>query len=352
LGGRPKTFKPIPDRFRTIDQVQAAVREAGLESSNLVLAVDFTKSNTWTGERTFGRRCLHDISGPVNPYAQVIDVMGRTLEAFDDDKLIPAYGFGDETTGDKYCFPFTPDNKPSHGVAQTLKRYEELAGAVATGGLNLAGPTSFEAVIREAIQIVHEERGYHILVIIADGQISDARPNGPTARAIIEASNYPLSIVTIGVGDGPWDAMEEYDDALPTRVFDNFQFVALNDIVKKAGGQQAINSSPDARQRFEALFALHALMEVPDQYIAIKELGLFGAVDGHPPETSGRLASYPLSAAAVARRVPPPPPGGPAHAAYGNSTRADASAPKHEPDGEAPPSYEEVTSPVNHTRLA
>lgn len=30
-------------------QVTAALREAGLESSNLIVGIDFTKSNEWTG---------------------------------------------------------------------------------------------------------------------------------------------------------------------------------------------------------------------------------------------------------------------------------------------------------------
>jgi len=271
-GDRPTKksgFSPIPDRFTSIAQVQSAIRDAGLESSNLIIGVDFTKSNTWTGRETFDGRCLHDIRAQsLNPYQQVISTVGRTLEEFDDDKLIPAFGFGDSTTGDFGCFPFHTDGRPSQGVAEVLERYQELAGAV-----KLSGPTSFAPVIREAINIVKEEQSYHILVIIADGQVTDASPQGETAQAIIEASKYPLSIVVVGVGDGPWQAMEHYDDELPQRCFDNFQFVDFNAVVGQAmrKSRQGGSATP---AMVEARFALAALMEIPDQYAYIKQAGL------------------------------------------------------------------------------
>ena len=47
------------------------------------------------GRRCFGRRSLHSISSTPNPYEQAISIIGQTLSPFDDDGLIPCFGFGD-----------------------------------------------------------------------------------------------------------------------------------------------------------------------------------------------------------------------------------------------------------------
>uniref|UniRef100_A0A7S0VFW0 VWFA domain-containing protein n=1 Tax=Hemiselmis tepida TaxID=464990 RepID=A0A7S0VFW0_9CRYP len=198
-------FYAIKDNYQSIQEVQQALRKAGLESSNLILGIDFTKSNTWTGEKSFGGKCLHDCTpGVKNPYQSVIEIVGRTLEVFDDDKLIPTFGFGDSYTTDKKAFPFFPDRRPCDTFQEVISRYNEI-----TPKITLAGPTNFGPIIREAIKIVQEEQSYHILVIIADGQVTNRQD---TEQAIVQASNYPLSIIVIGVGDGPWETMMEYDD--------------------------------------------------------------------------------------------------------------------------------------------
>merc|ERR1719298_306653 len=85
---KPSGFQMIPDRYTSYRQVTEALRQAGLESSQLVVGIDFTKSNKWTGTKTFGGRCLHDLDpAKPNPYIQVLRIIATTLKDFDDDNL-------------------------------------------------------------------------------------------------------------------------------------------------------------------------------------------------------------------------------------------------------------------------
>eukprot|EP01023_Acetabularia_acetabulum_P023404 TRINITY_DN2289_c0_g1_i5.p1 TRINITY_DN2289_c0_g1~~TRINITY_DN2289_c0_g1_i5.p1 ORF type:complete len:327 (-),score=53.96 TRINITY_DN2289_c0_g1_i5:111-1091(-) len=255
-------FYTIRDNYESIEEVTDALRKQGVESSNLIVGVDFTKSNEWSGKQTFYGRSLHSFDSVVlNPYEEVMSVIGKTLASFDDDNLIPSYGFGDVSTRDKHVFSFYPNDQPIYGLENVINRYRQIAPYV-----NLCGPTSFAPLIRRSIDIVRMSGNqYHILLIIADGQISDQCMKA-TVDSIVDASNYALSIVMVGVGDGPWEVMESFDDRIPQRRFDNFQFVNFSQIMQTAQKQ--------SDERRQAQFALHALMEVPEQYQLIKKLGL------------------------------------------------------------------------------
>nr|POE86228.1 e3 ubiquitin-protein ligase rglg1 [Quercus suber] len=183
-------------------------------------------------------------------------------------ELVPGVLFIDEV-----LFSFYPEERFCDGFEEVLARYRELVPV-----LRLAGPTSFALVIEMAITIVEQSGGqYHVLLTIADGQVTrsvdtergDLSPQEKkTIDAIVKASEYPLSIVLVGVGDGPWDMMREFDDNIPARAFDNFQFVNFTEIMSK-------NMDRSSK---EAEFALAALMEIPSQYKATLELNILGFV--------------------------------------------------------------------------
>uniref|UniRef100_A0A1I8JQU3 Copine domain-containing protein n=1 Tax=Macrostomum lignano TaxID=282301 RepID=A0A1I8JQU3_9PLAT len=189
---------PNPDRFRTLNEVKDALRKAGLESANLIFGIDFTASNNFQvgpSESSFGRamalrasagRSLHDLhSGGLNPYQSVIITLGETMETFqtDCDGHIPAFGFGDFRYKNGAVFPL--------GTEDTCCGFQ-------------------------AVQICRATGSYHILVIVADGQVRVR--------------------------------------ARDARQFDNFRFVNYHATVS------------ENRHNPEIAFAVAALMEIPDQY--------------------------------------------------------------------------------------
>lgn len=129
-----------------------------------------------------------------------------------------------------------------------------------------------------------------------------------TVDAIVEASKFPLSIILVGVGDGPWDMMKEFDDNIPARDFDNFQFVNFTEIMSK--------KVPASRKETE--FALAALMEIPSQYKATIELNMLGRKVNSP------------------QRVPLPPP---LYGAASSSNLKTSRTSSFEPS--VPPYYED-----------
>lgn len=257
---KSKSCKIIGDNFESYEELEMGLRKAGLEASQLIVGIDFTKSNLEQGDLTYyDNKNLHSIDPYPNPYQQVLNIMCNALEAFDEDNLIPTYGFGDSTTKDKSVFSFciTSDNKeaPCHKLNGVLEVYNKIIFEMHNGRSSMSGPTTFAPLIHKAIDIVKTTQEYHILLIICDGSVNNKQSS---INAIIEASKYPLSIICVGVGKGPWDDMIKFDDMIPKRAFDNFQFVNFHKIMSKCENK-------------EVEFAKHALMEIPYQYEYIKK---------------------------------------------------------------------------------
>lgn len=120
------------------------------------------------GKKSFNRKSLHAIGNTPNPYEQAISIIGRTLSPFDEDNLIPCFGFGDgqslfttlllvpclplricclnnlifllsfvvASTHDQYVFSFCQENRYCHGFEEALARYREIVPYIKLSGLD------------------------------------------------------------------------------------------------------------------------------------------------------------------------------------------------------------------------
>lgn len=215
---------------------------------NLSIAVDFTMSN---GPVT-DPMSLHSIADASNnEYMQAIKAVGEILQYYDSDKAIPTYGFGARVLPNSgrasHCFAMNGDIfKPEcNGIYGVLEAYRQSVNTVA-----LHGPTNFAEIINlcnercEASEVSAYNQQYQILLIITDGVITDF---AQTVDQIVKATDLPMSIVIVGVGDADFDQMEQLDaDVSPLysnacrryQSRDNVQFVPFrqfkNDTYKLA----------------------------------------------------------------------------------------------------------------------
>ena len=161
------------------------------------------------------------------------------LADYDDDKMVPAYGFGaklPDSNITNFCFPLNlnPENPYVHSYQGVLAAYNEIIGS-----LEFAGPTNFEPILDASIQAVSagfqmNKMVYSILLILTDGLITDFNQ---TVSAIVRASRLPMSIIIVGVGNEDFSSMDalDSDDRLlsdcngMTCIRDIVQFVPFRD---------------------------------------------------------------------------------------------------------------------------
>ena len=226
---------------------------------NLIMAIDFTSSN---GEVT-DPKSLHYLSpnGKLNDYQHAIKQVWAVLEPYSHNKMYPWYGFGGIPK-------YGEENKVSHWFNLNGLNYPDVRGV--QGILeayqysllewSLYGPTMFAPWLRNTVDMIKgrlDQKVYHIYVILTDGDIHDMQL---TKDIIVEGSEYPLSIIIIGLGDSKFTRMIELDgDEVILRNSqgratkrDIVQFVKFNDY--RHGSKQAL--------------AEQVLEEVPEQVVS------------------------------------------------------------------------------------
>ncbi|CAG0898926.1 unnamed protein product [Cyprideis torosa] len=171
-------------------------------------AIDFTASN---GDPSTPDS-LHFINPHFpSPYARAIQSVGTIIRDYDSDKKFPVLGFGarippNGIVSHEFFVNGSQNDPYCNDVTGILEAYQQCIRSV-----ELYGPTNFSPVIRHVAQFASTYRNgthYFILVIITDGVITDFEA---TKKAIVEASNLPMSIIIVGVGGADFETMELLD---------------------------------------------------------------------------------------------------------------------------------------------
>ncbi|EOY10601.1 Calcium-dependent phospholipid-binding Copine family protein [Theobroma cacao] len=197
---------------------------------NFMVAIDFTASNG--NPRNPDSLHYIDPSRRLNSYQQAIMEVGEVIQFYDSDRRFPAWGFGGRAYDGTVSHCFNLNGMNAHeveGVEGIMAAY-----ANALHNVTLAGPTLFGHVINTAAQIAgqtisNDITKYFVLLIITDGVLTDMQE---TMEALVRASDLPLSILIVGVGDADFKQMEILDADNGHRLESSTGRLATRDIVQ------------------------------------------------------------------------------------------------------------------------
>lgn len=199
-----KTAAPVRPKF--VDYLSG-----GCELE-LCIAIDYTGSNG-DPRRPGTLHYIHP-DGQLNDYEKAITAVGSIIARYDHDQKFPVWGFGAKYGGViQHCFQVGPEPELD-GLSGVLEAYRQVFRT----GLTMSGPTVFAEVIglaaaaaRSRQEVYHRigKQAYRILLMLTDGAVTDINM---TKAAIHAASDAPLSIVIVGIGNADFQAMQFLDD--------------------------------------------------------------------------------------------------------------------------------------------
>ncbi|MFK7825776.1 MAG: hypothetical protein AB8G05_16605 [Oligoflexales bacterium] len=208
---------PNPTKFLEI-------MDEGLEIS-VQFGVDFTSSN---GSDIRSPSSLHHFTDEKkiqNPYQEAIRKVGDIVAQYDDDQWFPAFGYGCQVPRFGRSLYFPPffhinmnKNPECRGIEGVLAAYNSALPKIKMGDMGSADYSGykrrfrgddFHQLISAAVKTINKnENKYMVLTLIIDGDYFD---NQATIDTIVEAEEYPISIIIIGVGRSSFTNCKIFD---------------------------------------------------------------------------------------------------------------------------------------------
>ncbi|MFK7828026.1 MAG: hypothetical protein AB8G05_28010 [Oligoflexales bacterium] len=325
----------IRDHYNSEFEVVGAMNQKGITDFNLIIGIDASARQSAQVSKPHAME-----NGYFNEFQAAMQTFASTFARYDSDNIFPSYIFGDQQAHNHMIYDMSsrshiPIDYPGHidglvGTDDVMAAYDDSFSpngrkAVYPGN----HPTNLIPIIKQGINIVKRTGQYHILVVFTYGSLGNQSPqqsmqtqtpygygtnqmhggaynqygqgyhhqgHGSSAalmehmRILAEAAHYPLSIIVVGLGDGPFNEMMYLDDQMEsqgiTRLFDNFQFVPFREVT----GFHPNWGNQEIPQPQRAAFMVEALSEVPAQFQLIKQLGLLGP--GYHHGNTGNKQSF------------------------------------------------------------
>ncbi|KAL6634458.1 hypothetical protein ACP70R_027129 [Stipagrostis hirtigluma subsp. patula] len=212
---------------------------------NFMVAVDYTASNG--NPRLPDSLHYIDPSGRPNVYQKAILEIGDVLQYYNPARRFPAWGFGARPIDGpvSHCFNLNGSTYQPEvdGIQGIMSAYIS-----ALRNVSLAGPTLLGQLISTATAIASQS--------LADGVVTDFQE---TIDAIINASDFPLSIIVIGVGGADFKEMEFLDPNKGERMESSTGRVASRDMIQFAPMKDVHGSGISTVQSL--------LAEIPGQFM-------------------------------------------------------------------------------------
>mmetsp|Transcript_21174 Transcript_21174/g.60443 ORF Transcript_21174/g.60443 Transcript_21174/m.60443 type:complete len:609 (-) Transcript_21174:327-2153(-) len=204
----------IPSRVQMPERPQFIDYITGGCQISLAVAIDFTASNGDPRQEGTPHYFHPPESKEWNDYEKAIFAVGSILAKHDSDQRFPVWGFGAKYhNAIRHCFQCGTEIEVE-GVQGIMDAYR----GVFRTSLTMSYPTKFTEVITTAISYARHEQdsaskdgklSYTILLILTAGNVEDVQE---TKECLIEASQHPLSVVIVGIGEADFAGMEFLDD--------------------------------------------------------------------------------------------------------------------------------------------
>lgn len=155
------------------------------------------------------------------------------------------------------------ENSECQGVQGILDAYKQAFDKV-----ELAGPTYYHKIIDKSStyasnHCTQEHQHYYVLLIITDGEYNDKEE---TIQSLIHASNLPVSVVIVGVGDVSFHNMHVLDaNDHPLHNHDYTDW-CVRDIVQCATVKEFAKSNVNACEATHALVR-KTMQAIPAQLV-------------------------------------------------------------------------------------